>query len=300
MKLNALKNIYEKKYKNLMIVSFLILFILFGVLGFWKFSTGEFVSKDTTLKGGILITVQTNQVIDIKKAEMQLEKDLGISVSIRELRALGSNNNVGYAFELEHVDIDAAKNSISKIVGFELTPGTYTIEEMSSALGSAFWKSTIKALALAFLFMSIVVFYYFRIPVPSAAIVLCAVSDLVAALAIMNLAGFKLSTAGVAALLMLLGYSVDTDILLSTKVLKRKEGPVMERVYSAMKTGVTMESTTIIALTVLWAISPAIILRQIALILIIGLSFDLLFTWIQNVGILRLYLEKKEGHSERS
>lgn len=298
MRLDGLKNFYESKYKKLMIISFIVLFLAIGVLGFWKVSTGEFIAKDTTLKGGILITVQTDEVFDIGEVEAGLEKELGISVSIRGLRAIGTGGNVGYAFELERIDVEEAKSAISKITGLELEPDSYTIEEMSSSLGGAFWSSTLKALALAFLFMSLVVLYYFRVPIPSGAIVLCAVSDLIATLAVMNLIGFKLSTAGVAALLMLLGYSVDTDILLSTKLLKRKEGTIMERVYSAMKTGITMEGTTLIALTVLWLISPALILRQIAVILIIGLLFDLLFTWIQNTGILRWYLEKKEAKRE--
>lgn len=298
MKLDGLRAFYENKYKNLMIISFIILFVAIGILGFWKVSTGEFIAKDTTLKGGMLITIQTDAILDISEIEAKLEAELGVDISVRGLRAMGTGGNIGYTFEVERMDVDILKDAISKVTGIGLIPGSYTIEEMSSALGSAFWSSTLKALGLAFLFMSLVVFYYFRVPIPSAAIVLCAVSDLVATLAVMNLIGFRLSTAGVAALLMLLGYSVDTDILLSTKLLKRKEGTIMERVYSAMKTGVTMEITTIVALTVLWIVSPALILRQIAAILIIGLLFDLLFTWIQNTGILRWYLEPKEAKRE--
>lgn len=291
----SLKIFYEKEYKKLLTFSFIVLFILVGVLGYWKFNTGEFIAKDITLKGGILITVQTDKLYDVAQLERSLEDQLGISVSVRALRSLGGRL-IGYSFEMEKVNIEHAKSAISRVLGIELAQGTYTIEEMSSALGSAFWSSTLKALALAFLFMSAVVFYYFRVLIPSCAIVLCAVSDIIATLAVMNLIGLKLSTAGVAALLMLLGYSVDTDILLSTKLLKRAEGTLIERIYSAMKTGVTMEGTTIIALTVLWAVSPAAVLKQIAIILIIGLLFDLIFTWIQNVGILRFYLESKEGY----
>jgi preprotein translocase subunit SecF len=39
--------------------------------------------------------------------------------------------------------------------------------------------------------------------------------------------------------------------------------------------------------------STAAILKTISLILIIGLLLDLMYTWIQNAGILRMYLEKK-------
>ena len=42
---------------------------------------------------------------------------------------------------------------------------------------------------------------------------------------------------GIAAFLLLIGYSIDSDILLTTKVLKRRMGTLFERVKSAMKTG---------------------------------------------------------------
>ena len=92
---------------------------------------------------------------------------------------------------------------------------------------------------------------------------------------------------------MLIGYSVDTNILLSTRVLKRKEGTEMERFYGAFKTGIMMSSTTLIALTVALIFTQSEIIKQIMIILIIGLLIDLINTWIQNVGILRLYLERK-------
>ena len=92
---------------------------------------------------------------------------------------------------------------------------------------------------------------------------------------------------------MLIGYSVDTDILLSTRLLKRREGTEMERIYGAMKTGLTMAITTIIAVTIALLISQSEIIRQIMIILLIGLLVDLINTWIQNVGLLRLYLERK-------
>ena len=96
-----------------------------------------------------------------------------------------------------------------------------------------------------------------------------------------------------AALLMLLGYSVDSDILLSTKVLKRHSGSLMERIYSAIKTGLTMEITTLAALTVLYVVAPASTLKMIATVLIIGILIDLPSTWLMNAGVLRWYVGKK-------
>ena len=142
--------------------------------------------------------------------------------------------------------------------------------------------------------MGLVVLLYFRTIIPSLAVILAAFSDIVVTLAIFNLTGIKLSTAGIAAFLMLIGYSVDTDILLSTRLLKRKEGTIMDRVYGAMKTGLTMSTTTLVAIGVALIFVGSEVVKQIMIILFIGLLVDLVMTWIQNVGVLRLYLEKKK------
>jgi preprotein translocase subunit SecF len=55
-----------------------------------------------------------------------------------------------------------------------------------------------------------------------------------------------------------------------------------------------MSVTSIVALLVLYLTSTADILKIISLTLVIGLLLDILNTWIQNAGILRLYLGDKK------
>lgn len=291
-----LKEIYEKKYKLLMLIPILIVLFSGAVLLYWKANTGEFISKDVSLKGGLLITVQTSDKININEVNQNLERELGVSAKVKALRGVGSGEIIGYAFEVElGPSVQEVEEAISKVSGLKLIEGNYTVEETSAVLSESFWRSALKAILLAFVFMSIVVFIYFRKLAPSLAIIAAAAADLIGTLALVNLLGIKLSTAGVAALLMLIGYSVDSDILLSTRVLKRKElGSVMERIYSAMKTGLSMQGTTLVALAVIFVISPAAVLRNIAIVLIVGLLLDLINTWIMNVGILRIYLGLKE------
>jgi len=138
------------------------------------------------------------------------------------------------------------------------------------------------------------VFIYFRVVMPSVAIMLAAFSDIVVALAVVNLLGMKIGTAGIAGFLMLIGYSIDTDILLTVRVLKRKEGTIMDRIISSIKTGMTETLTAIAAVIVGLLVTQSEVVRQIMIILLIGLVADILFTWIQNVGLLRIYLERKE------
>ncbi|MBI2040942.1 MAG: protein translocase subunit SecF [DPANN group archaeon] len=288
--LEPLKQVYEQKYKLLMFITIGLLIFSLGVLAHQKATTGEFIQKDVSLKGGLIITVQTDKELDIDGLELNLSKVLGVSVDVKSLSAL-AGQRLGYTIEIEKLSQDKVKAEVEKLTG--VPSATYTIEESSSALSDAFFKSIVKALFAAFVFMSIVVFVYFRVPAPSLAVILAAASDLIGTVAFMQLLNIKLSGAGVAALLMLIGYSVDTDILLSTRVLRGSK-PLMEEVYSSLKTGITMQATAIAALAVLYFVAPAATLRQISVILIIGLILDVFNTWIQNVGLLRMYLEWKK------
>ena len=105
--------------------------------------------------------------------------------------------------------------------------------------------------------------------------------------------GLKLNTGGVAAFLMLVGYSIDTDILMSVRVLKRKEGTVFERTIGALKTGMMMSISALIAVLTAYFLTHSAVIKEIMFILAVGLFADIIFTWIQNAGILRWHLEKK-------
>jgi len=151
-----------------------------------------------------------------------------------------------------------------------------------------------KAFIIAFVGMALVVFITFRIVVPSLAIILAATSDIIFAVAMMDLFGVKMTLATLSALLILIGYSVDTDILLSTRVLKRGAGSVRERIKSSARTGMTMTLTSILAMVVLYIFTPSETLKQIASVIIFGLVADIPFTWLQNVALLKIYLDRRD------
>jgi len=115
-------------------------------------------------------------------------------------------------------------------------------------------------------------------------------------LTLVNILEIKMSSAGIVAFLMLVGYSVDTDILLTNRILKRYEGSLNQRIFGAFKTGITMTLTSLLAVTFALIVvsSFSVILTQIFTILFIGLSFDILNTWITNASLLKWYAEKKE------
>lgn len=282
--------LYDKKYKHLLIFSFLLLLLSIGILAVQFVRTGDVVQRGVSLKGGLSLTLP----VDAGVSSVQLQNSLSAKfpkadISIRTLTDSGKV----IALIVEASDLDESQLVPAlEAEGLKLEKGKYSVENMGSSLGENFFKDTLRAVLIAFVCMSIVVYLTFRVPVPSFFVILCAFSDIVSTLAVVSLSGMKLSTAGIAAFLMLIGYSVDTDILLTTKVYKRKEGgSYLQKTYSAMRTGLTMTATAFAAVLAAYFVTNSDVIKQIMFILIIGLFFDVVYTWIQNAGILRWYLE---------
>jgi preprotein translocase subunit SecF len=135
---------------------------------------------------------------------------------------------------------------------------------------------------------------YVRYSVPSAAVVISAFADIIMTLALVDFLGMKMSSAGIVAFLMLIGYSVDSDIMLTTRLLKR-QGETNKNLAGAFKTGITMTLTSIVAITTALIIVQSFseILKQIFTILLIGLIFDIPNTWITNASILKWYTDSR-------
>lgn len=291
---NSFLHFYNTQYKKLLIIPILMLLIAIIVIASQAITTGDFIHRAVSLKGGTTITISTDKIININMLENILSQEFTeLDISVRSLTKAGASTGI-----IIDTDIQDQTQLQSLLIFLESKMGDlgeYSTEHMGSSLGASFFKETIMALVLAFIFMGIIVFLYFKTFVPSLAVILAAISDIIVTLAIVNIMGIKLSTAGIAAFLMIIGYSVDTDILLTTRLIKRKEGTLFQRLMDAMKTGLTMTFTTMAVVVLALIFTQSETIRQIMTILLIGLIIDIINTWIQNVGILRLYLDKQEN-----
>ncbi|MBE6515904.1 MAG: protein translocase subunit SecF [Methanocorpusculum parvum] len=168
------------------------------------------------------------------------------------------------------------------------------IDQIGANFGATLQAQAMLALLFAFLGMAVVVFIAFRKLLPALTVVFAGIADITITAACMNIFGIELSLATTAALLMLIGYSVDSNILMTTKVLKR-QGDLAEKMEGAFHTGFIMTSTTfcaILAMFIVSLIGNVPTLYTISAVLLIGLICDLIFTWGFNAGMLRFYAEK--------
>ena len=283
----------DKAWRILMFLPIILLVISVGFLMYNLSTTGEFIERDIELKGGKQITVEIQTSLSSIEIN-ELLNDKGFDVNARLLSGLKDTLLIETGLETNTNDllrILEENNELNLI-------GDPNIREVGPKLSEQFFQQTQTAIIVAFIFMAIIVFIIFRSLVPSLAVIFAAATDIIVTLAIMSFLHIPLSLSLLAGLLLLIGYSIDTDILLTSRVLKRHEDSLKERINSAVKTGLTMTTTTIAALLALYFLSGNITLQTIAVVLLIGLIVDMPTTWLTNVGILRTYMLRKQKRDE--
>jgi len=274
-------------FMNRKLITITLAFLLLSViyLGYKQATMGYFIEKDIDLRGGNLITISFSDANyqEISRLRDTLEKKYDVSAYLTT-----SITGIQLSVETYTENIENLIEEINSTLKIK----EYEISEISPKLSSEVLKEVANGIIFAFLAMALVIFILFRVPIPSFAVVISAFTDLVGALFLMNILGIKLSLITFTALLMLLGYSVDTDILLTTRVLKER-GKFDEQYRKALKTGLTMTLTSLVALaSIVFVSGYNSVFGKLASVLILGLLVDIPSTWIQNAIILDIYKEK--------
>ncbi len=272
------------RYSNrqLAAVPLAVLGVALGVLLLTFLLTGSPVDLGLDFTGGTELTVETTT----SESEIRAAFD----PAPESIQAVQASDN-RYILTFQSFDgaalVQQAEGNLEP-VGDEVVQS----RQVTSASFSGSNQSSAQiGLVVAFLGMSVLAFLLFRTFIPSIAIVVSAFSDIVVPLALMTLLGIELSLGTVAALLMLIGYSVDSDILLNNHILRRSGG-FYESTHRAMRTGVTMTLTSISAMTVMTITSFLFgidLLSSIGLVLVFGLVTDLMNTYMLNLSLLRWY-----------
>ncbi len=329
---------YDRHYKKILIFPALLLLLSLSYLVYFYIQNDDIMYKDVSLTGGTTISLFVDA--NAKDLESFILKEFS-DIEVRTLLD-NSGQQTQIIIIVQEDKTDLAISLIEEFLGYELSQENSSVETTSAALSKNFYSQLLSSIAIAFFWMSAVVFLifgkgkklklmvvvlnliigillgssmagsfssvklvllfllvgfllftYIKNSVPSFAIILSAFSNLVMTLTVVNLLGIRLSTAGIAAFLMLIGYSVDTDVLLVTRVLQRKHS-INREIFDAFKTGITMTLTSIIAvLTALIVVyNFQSVLNQVFTILAIALSWDIVNTWLANASIIKWYAER--------
>ena len=274
-------------------IPLVVLAISLLIVGFTLATVGSPLHLGIDFKGGTMVTIKTD------KADQALQDEFGAY----PLKLITHGTGGEKTLEFSSMS-DAQQKELATYVNGHY--GGASIEQIGSTFSAANQVQAVIAVIIAFIGMAITVFIIFRSPVPSAAVVMSAFSDIVFAMALMDLFGVQLTFGTLAALLMLIGYSVDTDILLTTKVLGERKY-LEKKIATCRTTGLTMTGAAIVAFAVLFLVSsfgylaglaPIPVLSSIATVMIFGLIADVINTWFFNAGLLKWYMESPAARAK--
>ena len=286
---DKLESFWSKNYKWLMFIPVVILVISFVLIGIKVVKTGDLFEKDVSLKGGIAATVYT----DKEYTEDQIKQALGVDAVVKKLGDITTGKQLGFVIEVSDITEEQLKEKLIQNLNLDITEENFGIEVTTPKLSQAFFKQLMIAIIFAFILMGISVFITFRTFAPSIAVIAAALMDIVITLAIVNIIGINVSTAGIVAFLLVIGYSVDTDILLTNYSIRKKDGKLFDRMYHSMKTGLTMTLCAAAVMLTGLILSNSIVIKEMFLIILIALIIDILSTYLTNAGILWIYCKKK-------
>jgi preprotein translocase subunit SecF len=277
------------RYSNrqLAAIPLAVLGVALAVLLAWYLLFGTPVGMGIEFTGGTELTIQTTA----SQADVEAAFDEEVA-SIRPIRSESGQYIVTFQ---ETMNQQTARQQLTDDTPLGAEFSIERVQTTSATFGAGTQILAVYGVLAAFVGMSIVVFLLFRSFVPSVAVVVSAFSDIVIPVALMNVFGIELSLGTVAALLMLIGYSVDSDILLNNHIIRRSGG-FYESTYRAMRTGVTMTVTSLSAMAVMSVVAYLFgidLLADIGIVLVFGLAADLMNTYMLNLSLLRWW--KFEG-----
>ncbi|EMA66470.1 preprotein translocase subunit SecF [Halorubrum aidingense JCM 13560] len=284
-------NYTEYSNRQLAAIPLAVLVLALAIIGGWFLVTGAPANLGLEFTGGVEL-----RIADDGDGNMEQRIETAFDQEPDSVRSIPADDVYVVTFRSAEGDPDGLAGDLeAQADAADLS--TEAIDQVSPSFASDTARTAIFGVGLAFLGMSVLVFALFRTFVPSIAIVASAFSDLVIPIAVMNLLGIQMTLGTIAALLMIIGYSVDSDILLNNSVLRRT-GEFYESVSRATRTGVTMTLTSMAAMIVMAIVASVFgidLLRNIGIILAVGLCADLMNTYLLNVSLLRWY--KFEGVS---
>ncbi len=284
--IERLVDYYLKNYRKMIFIPIAFIIFFAASIGYHYYTHGEVVNEDLSLAGGISLTLNTNHSVSASLITSNLSTALNSPVSVSVLHAQFSNAITGYAITAGiNVNTTQFTNAVSKLFAMPVTSANSNIDYVSATIAQGALYDSLILLGAAFILVAIVSLFYFRNLSQAFSNVISIISDVINVVGLLDLLGISFSTASIAGILMIMGYSADRNIILATNILKREEANMKYRLLHTIKTSLTMDAAAFVTFIVLFFGTTNSLIQNIAIILVFGVLFDDFSVWILNGSI---------------
>ncbi|MCS7093673.1 MAG: hypothetical protein RMJ18_00590 [Candidatus Aenigmarchaeota archaeon] len=243
---------------------------------------GEFFIRDLDLKGGTSISFLTEKEVSIQNVSLILgefgEKTL-ISISKTEKE---------YSVKITLPSEIPYENVTEIIKKSDLDPKDISVQFIGPELGTAFFSQVVYLLSIAYVLVFIGNFFIYRRISVATTILLSSFANIIYIFGMTTLLNIPITFAGFTSILLVIAYTIDSNILLSTKLLGSKIEEFYEQYKKTLITGVTISSSLILSMIIVLIFSDSPFLNNIAQVLLIGFAVDLINTYLLNAGIIEV------------
>ncbi len=289
---------YVRNYKKMVFlpIAFIVFFSAF--IGYYYYTHGQFFKEDISLAGGTSLSVNTHISVNPEQVSSLVSSSISAPVTVTVVRTPFSNTISGYSITtLSTVNETDLQDAVSSALGIPINSSDSSVTFISASLAQNQLYSSFILLGVAFVLVALVSLFYFRNAWQAFSNVVSIISDIINIIGVLDIIGFSFSTASIAGILMIMGYSADRNIILATNILKRKEATMKYRLVHTIKTSLTMDAAALATFLVLFFGTSNSTIHSIAIILIVGVIFDDFTVWILNGSTQLFGLKYKEANS---
>jgi len=281
----------ENNYKKFLMISMVIFVIFVGIILFNYFKYEYIINKSITISGGYVTLINNNYHITNPEIQNTLNQ-----MNITDY-VLYNTPNIIYIESGEQINETLLINLFNQDYNIKLLPTDISIQQYSSLVGNLIFNQFLFFVILAMILAAFIIFISFRASKITLNIISTILFDVVGLLSILSITKYPIGANGFIGMLMILGFAIDNNVVLSTNIVKEKEKPFIERVRMSFRVGMLMEVIALYTLLLLYFIVPEPSVDEFAFVLSIAIILDLLYYLIGNIPLYKYFEAKKEQES---
>jgi len=281
----------ENNYKKFLMISMVIFVIFVGTILFNYFKYGYIINKSITISGGYVTLINNNYHITNPEIQNTLNQ-MNITNYV-----LYSTPNIIYIESGKQINETLLINLLNQDYNISLLSTDISIQHYSSLVGNLIFNQFLFFVILAMVLTAFVIFIAFRASKITLNIISTILFDVIGLLAILSITKYPIGANGFIGMLMILGFAIDNNVVLSTNIVKEKEKPFIERVRMSFRVGMLMEIIALYTLLLLYFIVPEPSVDEFAFVLSVAIILDLLYYLIGNIPLYKYFEAKKEQES---